>query len=334
MLAMSKRKLVAIGGGNGITHVIKACEAEFESRTAVVAVTDCGRSTGVARSIGNISAPGDIRNSIANLARDSDDVWVKLLQYRFKGEAVPQLNGMAAGNLILAALANIVPLQEAVTVLENLVGCTAKILPVSDANTDLCAELEDGTVRLNELETRGLDKARIKRLFLKDSGARALPEVVSAIQEADLVVIGPGSFYTSLQATLLFGGVREALRETSGKVVFVCNTTTQPGQTDGYSVKDHVVKMDQFLGDGVLEYVMINQTKELPAKLVEQYGGDGLQILQPNEEEIQAIKELGIETVVDDFAETQSEKRELWNKVDTLRHDSAKLVEHLVRIAR
>lgn len=330
---MTKHSLVAIGGGNGTTQVILASKTYFSELTAIVGTTDCGRSTGVARAIGRIPAPGDVRNTIAHLAIDQNELFVKLLQHRFNGDGVPQLEGMAVGNLLLAALSQMTGnFTQAVDELQSLVGCIAQIIPVSDCNTDLCAELEDGTTTHNELETRGLNKSPIKRLFLSQSPAIASEEAIQAILNAELIVIGPGSFYTSLLATLLFEGVRDALKETKGKVVYICNTTTQPGQTDTFSSYDHVACMNSFLGEGVLDFALVNKSEQLSDERVAKYAKDGVHVLHPDDSEIMRLNDIGLNIIVDDFAESASEKRELWNKLDTVRHDREKIGEALYRL--
>ncbi len=327
---MHDKKLVALGGGNGTTQIILSCQSYFSQMTAIVGTTDCGRSTGVARSIGNIPAPGDIRNTISNLAYDHERLIPRLLQHRFNGDGVPQLEGMAVGNLIIAALAQMEgSFSVAVDELQELVGCIARVVPVSDANVDLCAELEDGTITRNELETRGLNKSPIKRLFLSDEDARATEVVLDEIRTADLVVIGPGSFYTSIMATLVFGGIREALAETNGTVVYVANTTTQPGQTDTYSAFDYVTKMSEFLGSGVLDYALVNKSTHLTETVLAKYAADGIHVINPDDREMEKLNTLPFQVIVADFAESAGEKREIWNKLDTIRHDHGKIGRQL-----
>ncbi len=327
---MRKLKLVAIGGGNGTTQVIRAAKPYFSHLSAIISVTDCGRSTGVARGIGKIPAPGDIRNTIASLAYDPNDLLVKLLQYRFDGERVKELEGMAVGNLVLAALSQMTgSFSKAVEELQKMVGCVAKVYPVSDVDTDLCAELEDGSITRNELETRGVNKSPIKKLFLAKSPAPAYRPALDAICDADLIVIGPGSFYTSVMAALIFDGVRDSIRVSAGKVVYIANTTTQPGQTDGFSSFDYVNKMNEFLGEGVLDYALVNKSDHLNEETQKKYAADGIVVLSPTEEDMRRFEGLSCKIFVEDFAESAKDKREIWNKLDTVRHDHAKMGEFL-----
>jgi uncharacterized cofD-like protein len=314
--------IVAIGGGGGATQVLKAAQPFADHLTAVIAVTDTGRSTGLARAIGGIPAPGDLRATLAAFA--TDPLMGRLLQQRFSGAGVPQLEGMAFGNLLIAALAQATgDFAAAIAHVERMVGSAADVLPVAVIDTQLCAELADGTIVVGELAVRGLDKPPIKRLFLSDQAA-AHPPALAAIQDADLVVLGPGSLFTTLLASLLFGGIAEALRAARGKVVYICNTTTQPGQTDGYRALDHVRRVTEAIGPGVLDAVLLNTGRPSPAALA-RHAADGVLLLEPDAAEIAAIAALGVQPITRDVAEHTDEQRALWNKQDSVRHDPTKL---------
>lgn len=318
----SERRVVAIGGGGGVTQVLRALQDDAFVRTAVIAVTDTGRSTGLARVIGGMPAPGDLRATIAAFARDP--LLAQLVQYRLTGAGVPQLEGMAFGNLLIAALAQMTgDFSAAVEQVAQLVGCAVQVLPVSPANTQLCAELADGTLVEGELAVRGLAKPPIARLFLRDP-ALAAPAVVEAIRAADMVILGPGSLFTTLLAVLLFEGVVQALQETRGFVVYICNTTTQPGQTDGYAVSDHVQRVVEVLGPGVLDVVLMNNGYPDQDTLAH-YAADGVLLLRPTAPDIAAMTALGVRPFVHDLIEHAGERRTLWKKQDTVRHDIAAL---------
>lgn len=323
--------LVSLGGGNGAGQVLQGAAGYFARRSGVIAVTDSGRSTGLARAIADIPAPGDIRNTIATLARDPNSLMARLLQQRIKAHALEELEGMALGNLILGVLAQMTgDFAQAVELLSELVGSDVHVMPVSSANTALCAELEDGTLVEGEVYVRGLNKAPIKRLFLREASPAYQP-ALDAILQADLVTIGPGSHFTTVLATLLFDGVREALRDTRAKVVYICNTTTQPGQTDGYTVLQHVERLVELLGPGVVDIALINQSNP-PTELIARYAVDGLHFLQPSPSELQAIEALGIRTVLRDLTEQPDPERKLWNKQDTIRHDPQTLAKLLYEL--
>jgi uncharacterized cofD-like protein len=315
------QSLVAIGGGRGTSQVLLSARPFFASLMAVIAVTDTGRSTGVARAIGGTPAPGDLRNAITTMAADPDALLVRLLEYRFVSPDVPPMDGMAFGNLLLTALAQMTgDFAKAAETMAAMVTCMARVLPVSTVNTQLCAELEDGRIMEQELTVRGLNKPPIRRLFLAEPAAPAHPPVLEAIANADMVVIGPGSFFTSVLATLLFDGMVAALRQTAAHVVYVCNTTTQPGQTDGFRTIDHVQRMVALLGEGTLDTVLVNRSEQPDPAVLERYAADGVYLLCPDDDELAAIEALGVSLLVDDYIEVPEGKRTLWNKQDTLRH--------------
>lgn len=314
--------IVAIGGGGGATQVLRAVAPFAGQRSAVIAVTDTGRSTGVARAIASIPAPGDLRATIAAFAED--DAMARLLQHRFSGAGVPQLEGMAFGNLLIAALAEqLGDFSTAVAQVAAVAKTSVAVMPVSNVDTQLCAELADGSVRMGELAVRGRDKPPIARLFLRDL-APANPAALAAIRAADMVVLGPGSLFTTVLATLQHEGIVTALRETPAQVVYVCNTTTQPGQSDGFSALDHVRQIVAALGEGALDVVLINHSRPDPAAL-HQYEAEGLFLLTPDDAEIARVAALGVRPIVAALTEAVGEKRAMWNKQDTVRHDTSAL---------
>lgn len=324
--AMSKPiSLVAIGGGGGAGQVLRGAAPHVARRSAIVAVTDTGRSTGVARAVGHIPAPGDVRATIAALARSPEDLWPRLLEQRFRAPEHPALDGMAFGNLLIAALAQqLGDFGQAVDYVARLVGTDAAVIPASSADTQLCAELADGSVVRGEVAVRGLGKPAIRRLFL-DPPAAASPAALAAIAAADLVALGPGSFFTSLLATLQFAGLAEALRATPAQVVLVGNSTTQPGQTDGLGALDHVRHLVGLLGPGALDAVILNRSPDLNPDMIARYAADGLHLIAPSDAEIAAIADLGVRPLVDDYIDRGSGPRALWNKQDTIRFDMARV---------
>lgn len=317
-------RLVVIGGGGGVSQVLLGAQAYFDERTGVIAVTDTGRSTGTARAIAAMPAPGDLRNTLAALAREPDSLLARLVQHRFSAPAVPALDGMAFGNLLIAALTQLTgDFGEAVASVSRLLDCTARILPVSTVNAQLCAEREDGSVAEDELAVRALGQAPIRRLFLSPPGAPASPEVLAAVAEADVVALGPGSFFTSVMAALIFDGLVAALRRTRATVVYIANSTTQPGQTDGLTILDHVRRLVDLLGPGTLDAAVISSSDRVSPAVVAQYAADGLHLLRPDPDQLAAIAALGVTPLVGDITEATTGRRTLWNKQDTIRYDAA-----------
>ncbi len=327
-------KLVAIGGGGGVSQVLLGARPYFGGLTGVIAVTDTGRSTGTARAVADMPAPGDLRNTLAALARDPDSLLARLMQQRISSPAVPLLDGMAFGNLMIAALTQMTgDFAEAIEAASLMLGATARILPVSKVNTHLCAEREDGSIAENELAVRALNQAPISRLFLSPPAAPANPAALQAIAQADVVAIGPGSFFTSVLATLLFEGMAEALRQTRASVIFICNTTTQPGQTDGLGVLDHVRRIVELLGPGTLDAALINRSGQIDQGVAAQYAAEGLHLLHPADDELAGVAALGVTPLVRNLAEAGVGKRTLWNKQDTIRHDPTLIGLALLKLA-
>jgi uncharacterized cofD-like protein len=316
-------RAVAFGGGVGAAQVMQGLRRWTDRLTGIIAVTDSGRSTGVVRSVLNVPAPGDVRNAIVALST-ADPILRDLFQHRLVSDKLNEFNGVAFGNLFLAALAQMTgSFERAVLEMNRLLQPAARILPVTMANTHLCAELVDGSVRYEEVSVRGLNKPAIKRVFLRDDGVQAYPPAVAAIREADLITIGPGSLFTTVIACLIVPGIREAIAEARRRgamTVYVCNTTTQPGQTDGFTVYDHVAEVASYLGAGALDYTLVN-TGVPPRHVVERHRRAGLVLLALSAQELRKIRDLGVRVVAGNLIEAEVEQRLLWNKQDSVRHD-------------
>lgn len=316
-------RAVSLGGGVGAGQVLHGLRPYTDQLTGIIAVTDSGRSTGVVRSVLNVPAPGDLRNAIVTLS-DADPVLRDLFQHRLVSSKLNEFNGVAFGNLFLAALAQMTgSFERAIIELSRIMKPAARVLPVTLANTHLCAELVDGSVRYEEVSVRGLNKPAIKRVFLRDEDVEAYGPALEAIREADLITIGPGSLFTTVLACLVVPGIRQAIadaRERGACVVYVCNTTTQPGQTDGLTVYDHVAEVASYLGAGQLDYTLVN-TGVPPEQVLERHRREGLYLLALSAEELRRIDNLGVQVVASNLIEASSEERILWNKQDAIRHD-------------
>ena len=249
-------KIVAIGGGTGLSMLLKGIKNITNNITAVVTVGDDGGSSGRLRSELGILPPGDIRNCIAALAKDEDLV-TKLFQYRFKtGEG---LEGHSFGNLFLSALIAITgDMVRAVKESSNVLSIRGVVLPSTLDDMKLVAEMEDGRIihgESNIPEARG----RIKRLFTDPAKCTALPEVIRAIREADIIILGPGSLYTSVIPNLLIEEIASEVALAKAKKVYVCNIMTQPGETDGYAVSDHIKALFNHAGSkDIIDTVIVN----------------------------------------------------------------------------
>lgn len=276
-------KIVSVGGGTGLSTLLSglkayvgkessgASDAWIETLTAVVTVTDDGGSSGRLREEFQILPPGDIRNCMASLAED-ERLLTKLFQYRFESEG--DLSGHSFGNLFLAALAGVTgDFLEAIKVSSEVLAIKGRIFPSTVQDVALVAELEDG--RIIQGETNIVNsRAGIKRLRLSSDNCRPLPETLEAIKYADIVTIGPGSMYTSIIPNLLVDGIVDAMRDSAALKVYICNIMTQPGETEGFDVEDHLRVLFQYSPNLELDYVIVNSAS-ISADLREKYLTDG-----------------------------------------------------------
>jgi uncharacterized cofD-like protein len=253
------RRVVAIGGGTGLPVVLTALKRYLGRRiadlTAVVTVTDDGGSSGRLREELNILPPGDIRNCLVALA-EVEPLMAQLFQFRFPGDGA--LGGHSFGNLFLAALAEVTgSFLQGIRTAGKVLAVQGTILPSTLESVTLRAELADGSVVHGESKLRQ-GKHPVRRVFVEPAGVRALPEVLEAIGRADAIVLAPGSLYTSLVPNLLVGGVAEALRKAAGLRVYVANLMTEPGETDGLTLGDHVEALATHGGQGVVDGVLVH----------------------------------------------------------------------------
>ena len=264
-------KIVAIGGGTGLSMLLKGIKKYTSNITAIVTVGDDGGSSGRLREEMGILPPGDIRNCIAALA-DDEDLVTKLFQYRFKkGEG---LGGHSFGNLFLTAMCAITGnMVKAVRESSNVLNIRGVVLPTTLDDMKLAAEFEDGSIVQGESNIPEAHK-KIKRLFTEPSVCKALPEALNAIAEADLIILGPGSLYTSVIPNLLVAGIADAIEQASAKKIYVCNIMTQPGETDEYSVASHVnALLSHANGKHILDAVLVNNS--LPSNISDGYAKAG-----------------------------------------------------------
>ncbi len=326
--------VVSIGGGLGAVQVMRGMKNHTNNLTGIIAVTDTGRSTGIVREFAQIPAPGDIRNALATLAVDDDSLLTRVMQHRIVAPTDPKLDGMAFGNLFIAALTQMSgSFVQAIQQISDFLDVQADIYPVTEENTHICAELMDGTIVEQEFNVRQLDKAAIKRIFIQNPEAVVYEPCLEALRKADLITIGPGSLFTTTIACLAFKEISQAIRDSDAIKVYVCNTTTQPGQTDDYSLSDHVQQVVSYLGIGVLDYVVLNSSTP-SEELMELYAREKVNVLLPTDEEVHKIKTMTVKPILADIADTQSAKRELWQKQDTIRHNPDLIAETLLKLVK
>lgn len=260
-------KIVAVGGGTGLSTMLKGIKNITNNITAVVTVGDDGGSSGRLRQEMGILPPGDIRNCIAALA-DDEDLVTKLFQYRFKtGEG---LEGHSFGNLFLTALCAITGnMVKAVQESSKVLSIRGRVLPSTLDDMKLVAELENGTIVEGESSIPETGK-KIKRLYTQPANCKALPEVIKAINEADLIILGPGSLYTSVIPNLLIKEISHAISKSKAKKIYVCNIMTQPGETTNYSAAEHIQAILDHAGyPNIVDAMLVNNS--LPADLSPDY---------------------------------------------------------------
>lgn len=270
---MSELKIAAIGGGTGLSTMLKGLKLHTRQITAIVSVADDGGSSGVLRSDMGMLPPGDVRNCIAALI-DMDEQYADLLNYRFR-EGV--FEGHTVGNMLLAAInENSENFDEAVSKLSRLVGISGKVIPVSNDSITLGAELTDGNIIYGEsnIGERPAGAAPIERVFINPAWARPVESAVNAIKEADIVVLGPGSLYTSVIPNLLVDGIIQAISDSGAKKVYVCNIMTEPGETDGMSAADHLDAVEKHSYKGIADYIVVNDAP-IPDSVKETYAAEG-----------------------------------------------------------
>ena len=248
-------RIVAIGGGTGLSTLLRGLKVHTSNLTAIVTVADDGGSTGRLRQEFGVVAPGDLRQCIAALA-ESEPLMSRLFQYRFtEGNG---LEGHSFGNLFIVAMAEVTGnFETAIHEASRVLNVRGTILPSTLEDVTLSARTHEDEMLHGEhnITEHG---ARIRELYLNPSDAEAHPDAVRAILDADLVVIGPGSLYTSVMPNLLVGGIQKALFQTSAMKVFICNVATQHGETDNFSVGDHIETLERHTGKGILNVVLAN----------------------------------------------------------------------------
>lgn len=252
-------KVVAIGGGTGLATLLRGLKAYTGNLTAIVTVADDGGSSGVLRRELGVLPPGDVRNCIAALA-DAEPLVTKLFQYRFSDGS--GLAGHSFGNLFIVAMSGVVGnFEEGIRQTSRVLAVRGQIIPSTLANVTLCARTEDErTIQGESLigTANGKGDARIKEVFLQPHNPPAHPEAVRAILEADLIILGPGSLYTSVLPNILVDGVKRSILASSAPKVYICNVATQHGETDGFNVADHLRTMEEHIGKGIINYVLAN----------------------------------------------------------------------------
>jgi uncharacterized cofD-like protein len=336
--------IVSIGGGTGLSSLLSGLKIHtgkestasgsldapwIETLTAVVTVTDDGGSSGRLREEFQILPPGDIRNCIAALAED-ERLLTRLFQYRFESDG--DLSGHSFGNLFLAALTGVTgDFVEAIKVSSEVLAIKGRIFPSTMEDVSLVAELEDG--RIVRGETKIVEaRSPIKRLSLSHD-CRPLPETLDAIKHADVITIGPGSLYTSIIPNLLVGDIVSAMNDSNALKVYICNIMTQPGETDGFTVEDHLRALLDYSPHLELDFVIVNSAS-INLALREKYLADGAaQVVFNSSPDNYCLPET-VNLDEQHHRKVSIVCEDLLNENDVVRHDPERLAKLVLRIHR
>ena len=288
-------KVVVIGGGTGLSTMLRGLKLYTNNITAIVTVGDDGGGSGKLRADLGMLPPGDIRNCILALA-DTEPIMEDLLQYRFKEGS---LKGQNFGNLFLAAMAGISDnFEDAVQKMSSVLAVTGKVLPVTLDDMKLIAELENGSVIEGESiipEEAVKQKSKIKQLRINPERAKPLMDALIAIKEADAIVMGPGSLYTSIIPNLLVEDIVEGINKSDAIKIYISNVMTQPGETDDFAVSDHIKTLMNYSGKNSIQYVIANNGI-IPKDIEERYLNQDSKLVKLDYENIEKLNVKVVET--------------------------------------
>lgn len=304
------KKIVVFGGGTGISYLLKGLKHFPVDITAVITVSDNGRSTGRLREEFHTPAVGDIRKVITSLS-GIDEPIKKMMEYRFKTSS--DLDGHSVGNLILTAMLDLNgSLKDSIAYLSKLLDVKHRVLPISeDSRLTLMARDFDGNVIEGEHQITSAHK-QFERIYYKEE-PKVVPEVIEAIKEADLIIFSMGSLYTSVLPNIICKEVQEALRDAKAPTMYLCNVVTQPGETDKFTVGDHVELLNRYLETKKLDAVIASNTK-IDKKIAKKYYTEEQKDPVPIDHK--KLKEIGVELIEDDLIIIED---------NILRHNSLKL---------
>lgn len=284
-------KIVVIGGGTGLSNLLRGLKAHTSNLSAIVTVADDGGSSGRLRKDFQMIAPGDLRNCLVALA-EQEGVMENLFRYRFEGNN--ELSGHSFGNLFITALAQVYDgdVEEALEAASKLLRVRGRVIPSSTELIKLSAEMMDGSIVDGESNIPHSGKP-IRRVFSTPTNPKPEGAALQAIDEADVIILGPGSLYTSIIPNLLTDKIADHVRASKANKIYIANVMTQPGETSGYSLADHVQAIIDHSGVGIIDTVLANDGP-LPIQMVEQYSAVGS---EPVVIDSKRLKEMGIRTV-------------------------------------
>jgi uncharacterized cofD-like protein len=310
-------RIVALGGGTGLSTLLRGLKQHSSNITAIVTVTDDGGSSGrLVQELG-IIPPGDLRNCLVALA-DAEKLMTDLFQYRFK-QTSGSLSGHSIGNLLIAALVDQAGgnMEEALQRASEVLAIRGRVIPSTMQMVRLRALMENGLEICGETAIAD-SRLRVRRVFLDPADSPPQEEALQAIGEADLICVGPGSVYTSVIPNLLVPGIAEAIRDADAKKAYICNVMTQPGESDAFTAAEHVVAIQANVEARVFDYVVLN-TGAPSASAIEKYR-DSNQFLV--EADADRIRTMGFRVVTGNFM----------SETDVVRHDPVRVAAKLVEL--
>lgn len=304
------KKVVVLGGGSGMSNLLAGLKQYPLDITAIVTVCDDGKSTGILREEFNIPAVGDIRRVLVSLS-ETEPLVMELFNYRFN--TTSDLDGHTVGNLLLTACSEITGnLSDGIEALSKVLNLKGKVVPLTEDNVTLMANMEDGSVVSGEHNIT-CSKEKIKKVYYK-TPAVPTKDALKAIEEADLILLSMGSLFTSIIPNLLIKQVVKKIEKSKAKIMYICNMMTQPGETDGFTVSDHLKKLNEYLGNRNVDIVLAN-TGKIDEKMAEFY--ETQEQKDPVIIDKEEIKKLNAKLMTDDFTYI--------TKNNLLRHDNIKL---------
>lgn len=315
-------KIVVIGGGSGSSVVLRGLKQYTDYITAIVTVADDGGSSGKLREDLGMLPPGDIRNAIVALS-NVEPVMAELMQHRFKSG---EFSGHSLGNMIIAGLVDMTGgFEEALAIVHKIFAVTGRVLPVSLDDIVLYAELSNGNIIRGESNIPNMaqwNNATIKRVFIEPASATPLQSSVKAIEDADIILIGPGSLYTSIMPNLLIDGIKQAIIRSNAKKIVAVNLMTQPGETDQMDVADHLSVIVEHLGAQNIDYALMNNG-EISEAAHQKYAAEQARLILPDDEQRTRISGWQVPIIEDIFVEEYA---------GYVRHNAKKLSETILNL--
>lgn len=309
---MENRKVVVLGGGTGLSTLLRGLKNFPLNITAVVSVSDDGKSTGRLRKEFNIPAVGDVRRVLVSLA-EIEPLVEKVLNYRFNTNS--ELNGHTVGNLLLTAITNITGnMSDGIEAIGSVLNLKGKVLPLTEDNVTLMGKMEDGSIIEGEHNITQADK-KIEEVFYKEKPV-ICQSVINELKEAELIIFSMGSLYTSIIPNLISKEVIKAIDESNAKLIYACNMMTQPGETEGYTISDHIQVLNKYLGSKKIHTVVVNNGK-IDTDIIEKYSSlEQKDQIVLNEEQRKELNKLNVEIIENNYVLLEDE---------IIRHNSIKL---------